>query len=141
MATTVVPTSFKVLVKMVASAFYGGMCPPLESMPPEDRERALKPQVGARRGRVPRRGGGVAARRRRMWPRPGSRSPIANAPSPPPPKNDTTGLGRVLLGALTERQWVKEDDLASDLSLHPKMVRRALRYLEQVRGGRGGRGA
>lgn len=46
---------------------------------------------------------------------------------------DTTGLGIVLLTALAERQWVKEDDLARDLSLHPKMVRRALRYLEQVR--------
>jgi len=45
MATTVVPTSFKVLVKMVASAFYGGMCPPLEALPPEERERAQKPQV------------------------------------------------------------------------------------------------
>lgn len=50
-----------------------------------------------------------------------------------PMQNDTTGLGRILLGALTERQWVKEDDLASDLNLHAKMVRRALRYLEQVR--------
>jgi hypothetical protein len=38
----------------------------------------------------------------------------------------------VLLTALTEREWVKEDDLASDLQLHPKMVRRALRYLEHV---------
>ncbi|GBF98212.1 hypothetical protein Rsub_10712 [Raphidocelis subcapitata] len=85
MATTVVPTSFKVLVKMVASAFYGGMCPPLEAVPPEERERAQKPQ------------------------------------------NDTTGLGRVLLAALTERQWVKEDELASDLNLQPKMARRALR--------------
>jgi hypothetical protein len=45
MATTVVPTSFKVLVKMVASAFYGGLCPPLEAIPADERERALKPQV------------------------------------------------------------------------------------------------
>ncbi|KAI8465210.1 MAG: hypothetical protein J3K34DRAFT_488759 [Monoraphidium minutum] len=89
MATTVVPTSFKVLVKMVASAFYGGMCPPLEAMPAEERERAQKPA------------------------------------------NDTTGLGRVLLAALTEEAWVKEDDLARRLNLQPKMVRRTLRYLEQ----------
>ena len=89
MATTVVPTSFKVLVKMVASAFYGGRCPPIEALPPEERERALKPQ------------------------------------------HDTTGLARVLLAALTERQWVKEDDLAVSLGVHPRMARRALRYLEE----------
>lgn len=45
---------------------------------------------------------------------------------------ETRGLGVVLLGVLTERQWVKEDDLAKETNLHPKMVRRALRYLEQV---------
>lgn len=89
MATTVVPTSFKVLVKMVAGAFYGGRCPPIDSLPEDERARALKPQ------------------------------------------HDTTGLARVLLGALTERQWVKEDELAVELNVHPRMARRALRYLEE----------
>jgi hypothetical protein len=54
--------------------------------------------------------------------------------------NSTSGLGIILLTALTERQWVKEDDLAADLHLHLKVVRKGMRYLEEVRrpGGRVG---
>lgn len=51
----------------------------------------------------------------------------------PPLQPGTSGLGIILLTALTERQWVKEDDLAADLHLHAKMVRKAMRYLEEVR--------
>lgn len=49
-------------------------------------------------------------------------------------QQDTTGLGVILLTILTEEQWVEEDDVARRLNLPPKMVRKALRYLEQVRG-------
>lgn len=42
------------------------------------------------------------------------------------------GLGAILLEALTVREWVKEDELAEELKVHPKVVRSALRYLEQV---------
>jgi hypothetical protein len=49
-------------------------------------------------------------------------------------QQDTTGLGIILLTALTEEQWVEEDDFARKLNLPPKMVRKAIRYLEQVRG-------
>jgi DNA-binding GntR family transcriptional regulator len=38
----------------------------------------------------------------------------------------------ILLTALTEEQWVEEDDFARKLNLPAKMVRKALRYLEQV---------
>jgi hypothetical protein len=48
-------------------------------------------------------------------------------------QQDTTGLGVILLTALTEEQWVEEDDFARKLNLPAKMVRKALRYLEQVR--------
>lgn len=48
-------------------------------------------------------------------------------------QQDTTGLGVILLTSLTEEQWVEEDDMARKLNLPNKMVRKALRYLEQVR--------
>lgn len=43
------------------------------------------------------------------------------------------GLGAIALDALTRREWVKEDKLAQQLKVHPKVLRRVLRYLEQVR--------
>ena len=42
------------------------------------------------------------------------------------------GLGAIALDALTRREWVKEDELALQLKVHPKVLRRVLRYLEQV---------
>jgi hypothetical protein len=50
-------------------------------------------------------------------------------------QQDTSGLAIVLLTALAEKQWVEEDVLARDLNLPPKMVRKAMRYFEQVRCG------
>jgi hypothetical protein len=47
-------------------------------------------------------------------------------------QQDTSGLAIVLLTALVEKQWVEEDVLARDLNLPPKMVRKAMRYFEQV---------
>jgi hypothetical protein len=47
-------------------------------------------------------------------------------------QQDTSGLAVVLLTALAEKQWVEEDVLARDLNLPPKMVRKAMRYFEQV---------
>lgn len=47
-------------------------------------------------------------------------------------QQDTTGLGIVLLTALADRQWVEEEDLAKNLNLPPKMVRKAMRFFEQV---------
>ena len=43
------------------------------------------------------------------------------------------GLGVITLDALTRREWVKEDELAAEIKVHPKVLRRVLRYLEQVR--------
>lgn len=43
------------------------------------------------------------------------------------------GLGVITLDALTRREWVKEDELASELKAHPKVLRRVLRYFEQVK--------
>lgn len=42
-------------------------------------------------------------------------------------------MALVVLDALTRRGWVKEDDLAQDLKIGSKYLRRVLRYLEQVR--------
>jgi hypothetical protein len=58
----------------------------------------------------------------------------APSASLPCPQQDTTGLGVILLTFLTEEQWVEEDDVARRLNLPNKMVRKALRYLEQVCG-------
>ena len=41
------------------------------------------------------------------------------------------GLGAVVLDALTRREWVKEDLLAGELGLHPKQVRKCLRFLAE----------
>ncbi|KAL3680532.1 hypothetical protein R1sor_023488 [Riccia sorocarpa] len=46
-------------------------------------------------------------------------------------KSDNRGIAVVILDALTRRQWVKEEDLARDLRLHPKQLRRTLRVLEE----------
>jgi len=45
-------------------------------------------------------------------------------------KIDTTGLGIVLVEYLLEREWVPEEQIASDLGQHHKIVRRALKFLE-----------
>ena len=45
---------------------------------------------------------------------------------------DTTGVGLVVIDALAKREWVKEDELADSLKMHPKLLRRVLRYLESV---------
>ena len=54
----------------------------------------------------------------------------------------TVGLGPITLAALSSTtdpstglpvEWIKEDDLADMINMHPKILRKALRYLEQVR--------
>eukprot|EP00884_Botryococcus_braunii_P006430 jgi/Botrbrau1/15789/Bobra.4_1s0140.1 len=60
--------------------------------------------------------------------------PRGAEPGPAPKgraKPEYVGLGVILLEALTVREWVKEDELAEELKVHPKVVRSALRYLEQ----------
>lgn len=47
---------------------------------------------------------------------------------------DTTGLGIVLLEYLLDREWVPEEQIATDLGQHHKIVRRALKFLEHVGG-------
>ncbi|XP_051135359.1 transcription factor efuD-like [Andrographis paniculata] len=46
-------------------------------------------------------------------------------------KSDNRGIAVVILDALTRRQWVREEDLAKDLKLHTKQLRRALRLFEE----------
>ena len=54
----------------------------------------------------------------------------------------TVGLGLITLAALSSTtdpstglpvEWIKEDELADMINMHPKILRKALRYLEQVR--------
>ncbi|CAN6477083.1 unnamed protein product [Victoria cruziana] len=46
-------------------------------------------------------------------------------------RSDNRGIAVVVLDALTRRQWVKEEDLAKDLKLHSKQLRRTLRFFEE----------
>ena len=41
------------------------------------------------------------------------------------------GVACVVLDALTRRRWVKEDELAADILVNPKQLRKTLRYLEE----------
>ena len=43
------------------------------------------------------------------------------------------GLVEIVVDALTRRQWIREDDLATALKLNPKQLRRVLRHLETLR--------
>ncbi|XP_050226648.1 transcription initiation factor IIE subunit alpha [Mercurialis annua] len=46
-------------------------------------------------------------------------------------RSDNRGIAVVVLDALTRRQWVREEDLAKDLKLHLKQLRRILRFFEE----------
>ncbi|MCL7038863.1 hypothetical protein MKW94_003351 [Papaver nudicaule] len=46
-------------------------------------------------------------------------------------RSDNRGMAVVILDALTTRQWVREEDLANDLKLHGKQLRKMLRFLEE----------
>ncbi|KAM7278925.1 hypothetical protein ACFE04_006059 [Oxalis oulophora] len=46
-------------------------------------------------------------------------------------RSDNRGIAVVVLDALTRRQWVREEDLAKDLKLHSKQLRRILRLFEE----------
>ncbi|KAJ4835520.1 hypothetical protein Tsubulata_023295, partial [Turnera subulata] len=46
-------------------------------------------------------------------------------------RSDNRGIAVVVLDALTRRQWIREDDLAKDLKLHSKQLRRTLRLFEE----------
>ncbi|KAL5727606.1 hypothetical protein ACHQM5_000785 [Ranunculus cassubicifolius] len=46
-------------------------------------------------------------------------------------RSDNRGMAVVILDALTRRQWVREEDLAKDLKLHTKQLRRTLRFFEE----------
>eukprot|EP00850_Spirogloea_muscicola_P012304 SM000079S22422 [mRNA] locus=s79:131246:134597:+ [translate_table: standard] len=48
-------------------------------------------------------------------------------------KSDNQGIAVVILDALARRQWVKEEELARFLKLHPKQVRRVMHVLEEER--------
>eukprot|EP00210_Caulerpa_lentillifera_P007025 g6719.t1 len=46
---------------------------------------------------------------------------------------DTRGLAIVILDNLTQQEWVNEESLAKELQIAPKLLLKALRYLEQER--------
>ncbi|XP_042487358.1 transcription initiation factor IIE subunit alpha isoform X1 [Macadamia integrifolia] len=46
-------------------------------------------------------------------------------------RSDNRGMAVVVLDALTRRQWIREEDLAKDLKLHSKQLRRTLRFFEE----------
>ncbi|GBG71195.1 hypothetical protein CBR_g8498 [Chara braunii] len=57
--------------------------------------------------------------------------PPRPANRPKSDKSDNKGIAVVILDALTRREWVKEEDLARQLCIHPKQLRRTLRVLEE----------
>ncbi|CAH1425124.1 unnamed protein product [Lactuca virosa] len=54
-----------------------------------------------------------------------------NQHQPKSGRSDNRGIAVVVLDALTRRQWVHEEDLAKDLKLHLKQLRRALQFFEE----------
>eukprot|EP01026_Neomeris_dumetosa_P045249 TRINITY_DN38316_c0_g1_i2.p1 TRINITY_DN38316_c0_g1~~TRINITY_DN38316_c0_g1_i2.p1 ORF type:complete len:453 (-),score=87.63 TRINITY_DN38316_c0_g1_i2:330-1568(-) len=48
-------------------------------------------------------------------------------------QGDTKGLAVVLLDGLVSHEWIKEDQLANTLRIHPKQIRKVLKYLEDER--------
>ncbi|KAL8541789.1 hypothetical protein ACS0TY_002879 [Phlomoides rotata] len=48
-----------------------------------------------------------------------------------PGRSDNRGIAVVILDALTRRQWIREEDLAKDLKIHTKQLRRTLRFFEE----------
>ncbi|XP_023738954.1 transcription initiation factor IIE subunit alpha isoform X1 [Lactuca sativa] len=54
-----------------------------------------------------------------------------NQHQPKSGRSDNRGIAVVVLDALTRRQWVHEEDLAKDLKLHLKQLRRTLQFFEE----------
>ncbi|KAF5839126.1 hypothetical protein DUNSADRAFT_1524 [Dunaliella salina] len=48
-------------------------------------------------------------------------------------KLDTRGLAMILMDYMIDQEWVSEDQLLADLNLHHKLVRRALKFLQEKR--------
>ncbi len=49
------------------------------------------------------------------------------------PQVDTTGLGIIVVDALSRVEWVKEEELADKLNMQLKLMRRTMQYLEKAR--------
>ncbi|XP_062026663.1 uncharacterized protein LOC133742952 [Rosa rugosa] len=56
-------------------------------------------------------------------------TPESDNKQPKTGRSDNKGIAVVVLDALSRRQWVREEDLAKDLKLHPKQLRRVLQML------------
>eukprot|EP00878_Enallax_costatus_P012602 GHUV01013161.1.p1 GENE.GHUV01013161.1~~GHUV01013161.1.p1 ORF type:complete len:340 (+),score=99.65 GHUV01013161.1:363-1382(+) len=105
-----VSPAYKQLVILLAHMFYSGQCPPTWWI---DASEGPKKETQVEEMLEDKRAAQLAREAKRK----------AQA--------DTTGLGIIILTALTERQWVEEDEFARSLNLPPKMVRKATRYLEE----------
>lgn len=46
-------------------------------------------------------------------------------------RSDNRGIAVVVLDALTRKQWIREEELAKELKLHLKQLRRILRFFEE----------
>lgn len=148
-----VPAPYRRLVQMVACAFYTGECPPYEGPPEGEKAPARKgTNVRSQRqasSRHPSRCHYTTAVSAALcaslfvvpsawmcWelPQHGTLAgPHERFTAGPHAQAPFVGLGAVALDALARREWVKEDELAEQLKVHPKVLRRVLRYLEQAR--------
>lgn len=50
------------------------------------------------------------------------------------PQVDTSGLGVILIDYMVNQEWKQEEEIARDIKVHPKLLRKALKYLERVGG-------
>jgi hypothetical protein len=123
MAAVEVPPAYSRLLVLLGHLFYAGPCPPawwVDAADPTKRDADSAALAAAEAEAVaalaPEKTAAQLAREAKR---------AAQA--------DSTGLGVVLLTALSQRQWVEEDELARSLSLQPKLVRRAMRFFEQAR--------
>lgn len=56
---------------------------------------------------------------------------LAAGPSDKPKKGKSSrGLAVVVLDTLMRRQWIKEEELAKDLQLHAKQLKKVLKVLQ-----------
>ena len=116
-----VPAHFRKLVQLVGRAFYASECPPRDQDP--------EATQGPRKGTNVRTASATLLCLHCSVCRGVVCSQLNTHTCS---QAEFIGLGVITLDALTRREWVKEDELASELKAHPKVLRRVLRYFEQV---------